>query len=113
MFWDIYCDLCAKKGLSPNAVAKQLSIASGSVTNWKNGSTPQNATMKKIADYFGTSVSYLSGLTDNPDPLTYIFPVEKDPPLLTKLNEIMQDMTKEELEELDRYVDYLVNRKKN
>lgn len=61
MFWDIYTALCAKQGESPNAVAKSLSIASGTVTNWKNGAVPQNATLKKIADYFGVSVDYLLG----------------------------------------------------
>ena len=61
MFWNNYVTLCAKQGVSPNAVAKSLSIASGTVTNWKNGAVPQNATLKKIADYFNVTVDYLIG----------------------------------------------------
>ena len=61
MFWEIYSNLCKKYGLSPNAVAKQLSITSGTVTGWKQGRAPQNANLKAIADYFGVSVSYLLG----------------------------------------------------
>lgn len=61
MFWEIYVDLCSKKGESPNKVAKNLSIASGTVTEWKKGRVPQNATLKKIADYFNVSVDYLLG----------------------------------------------------
>ena len=58
MFWNTYTTLCAKQGASPNAVAKSLSIASGTVTKWKNGAMPQNATLKKLADYFGVPVNY-------------------------------------------------------
>ena len=64
MFWNQYTLLCSRKGLAPNAVAKELGIASGSVTNWKNGKTPLNSTLKKIADYFGVTVDYL--LSDAP-----------------------------------------------
>ncbi len=64
MFWNHFTQLCAAKGLSPNGVAKELSISSGSVTKWKTGTIPQNGTLKKIADYFGVSVSYLKGETE-------------------------------------------------
>ena len=66
MFWEKYVMLCANKGISPNAVAKELSISSGSVTNWKNGAIPQNLALKKIAEYFNVTVDYLLGKTDNP-----------------------------------------------
>ena len=68
MFWTIFEKLCALKGLSPNAVAKELHIASGTVSEWKKGRTPQNATLKKIADYFAVSVEYLKGETDEKEP---------------------------------------------
>lgn len=68
MFWDRYSDLCAKKGESPNAVAKNLKIASGTVTEWKNGREPRNSTALKIASYFGVSVDYINGKSDDPSP---------------------------------------------
>lgn len=61
MFWEKFLFLCSEHGISPNAAAKSLSIASGTVTKWKNGATPQNATTKKIADFFGVTVGYLLG----------------------------------------------------
>lgn len=64
MFFDIYQDLCRKKGLSVNAVAKALSISSGAVSEWKKGRTPHNSTLKKIADYFGVSVDFLLDRTN-------------------------------------------------
>lgn len=49
--------LCEKIGKSPNAVAKELSISSGSVTAWKNGRTPKMETISKIAEYFNVDES--------------------------------------------------------
>lgn len=68
MFLDRYNDLCTKKGESANAVAKKLGIASGTVSEWKNGRAPRNSTAVKIADYFDVPVDYLLGKTDDPAP---------------------------------------------
>lgn len=38
-----------------------MKIPSGSITAWKNGTLPRNATISKIAEYFNVSVSYLLG----------------------------------------------------
>lgn len=66
MFWSVFVGLCAKREVSPNAVAKALGLSSGSVTLWKNGAVPRSTTIKKIADYFGVSPeSFLAG-TDDP-----------------------------------------------
>ena len=59
MFWDTFSDLCLSVGFSPNAVAKELKIPSGSVTAWKNGAVPRAKTLKKIADYFGVSTEFI------------------------------------------------------
>lgn len=75
MFWKNFIKLCAEKGVSPNAVARELSISSGAVTKWKNGATPQNAKLRLIADYFGVSTSeLLTGEKDSiPRPSTPTF----------------------------------------
>lgn len=61
MFFEIFLKLCQDNGKSPSAIAKDLKIASGTVTEWKKGRIPQNATLSKLADYFGVSVDYLLG----------------------------------------------------
>ena len=58
-FFEIYSNLCAKIGKSPNKVAEELSISSGSITEWKKGRIPRNSTLLKIAKYFNVSVDYL------------------------------------------------------
>ena len=68
MFWEIFSKLCSQRGKSPNAVAKELKISSGSVTNWKNGTIPNNSALIKLANYFNVSVDYLLGKEDTPLP---------------------------------------------
>lgn len=74
MFWSVFVDLCAKRGVSPNAVAKELTLSSGSVTSWKGGAIPRPTTIKRIADYFGVSPDLFLEKTDDlgikkaPDP---------------------------------------------
>lgn len=53
MFWENFKKLCSTVGKSPNAVAKEIGISSGSVTEWKTGRLPRRTTLEKIADYFG------------------------------------------------------------
>ena len=76
MFWEIFSKLCSQRGKSPNAVAKELKISSGSVTNWKNGTIPNNSALLKLANYFGVSVDYLLGKEDTIPSDTTGFAVE-------------------------------------
>ena len=59
MFWNNFIDLCVNNSTTPNAVAKELSIASGAVTKWKNGAVPHQTTLLKIANYFDVTVEEL------------------------------------------------------
>ena len=64
MFWENFLKLCEKENTSPNALAKKLSISSGTITNWKNGREPQPMSLKKIADYFNVTPQDI--LSDTP-----------------------------------------------
>ncbi|MCM1508260.1 MAG: helix-turn-helix domain-containing protein [Ruminococcus flavefaciens] len=64
MFWDNFYYACLQKGTKPNPLAKELQIASGSMTSWKNGKLPNGETLLKIANYLDVSVDYLLGRTD-------------------------------------------------
>lgn len=59
MFWDNFVHYCTKAGTSPNAVAKELGLSSGSVTAWKNGTTPRSSAVIKIANYFQIEIEDL------------------------------------------------------
>lgn len=79
MFWDTLIDLCSRGKTSPNAVAAELKLSSGSVTAWKNGATPRATTIKKIADYFSVSPAIFYGESNNPHD-----GIKKDPGQMTE-----------------------------
>lgn len=67
MFFDIFCDLCAKKGISPNKAAGEIGLSNSITTKWKKtGATPGGDTLHKIAAYFGVSTDYLLGKEKTP-----------------------------------------------
>lgn len=62
MFYDIYCDLCRKHGLTPSGAATKIGFNRASVTMWKNtGKAPKQDLLVRIAEYFGVSADYLLG----------------------------------------------------
>ena len=84
MFWNVLIELCNEKGISPNFVAKELGITSGTVTSWKKGSVPRDTTLRKVADYFGVSTDYLLGTEHD---FLQTFAKEKDPPKISESEE--------------------------
>lgn len=62
MFWERFYDLCRKRGKFPNTVATELGFSRSTASVWKKRSTPpKREALEKIADYFGVTVSYLLG----------------------------------------------------
>ena len=68
-FFERFSELCKAHGTTVNAVARIIGASSGSVTAWKRGAAPRNATLTKIADHFGVSTDYLLGLEEASDVL--------------------------------------------
>lgn len=60
-FYDNFLRLCNKVGKSPSKVLLEMGGTKSAVTRWKNGGMPTDATIQKIADYFGVQVSDLMG----------------------------------------------------
>ena len=61
MFYDNFVKACNSRNKAPSAVAIDIGISKATVTGWKNGSTPNDATLQKLADYFGISPEDLTG----------------------------------------------------
>ncbi len=110
MFWKRFVALCNDKGISPNGVCSELGLSNATATKWKNGSAPRATTVRKIADYFGVSASYLLGVADDPDPIALVDPSKKEPPMLEWLTKL-DDMTPDELAEVERFVDFVLSKK--
>lgn len=57
--------LADKKGVSVSRVATDLGFSENLFYQWKKAS-PKSDRLEKVADYFGVSLDYLMGRTDNP-----------------------------------------------
>lgn len=112
VFFERYAALCKERGETPNSVAKIIGASSGSVTAWKNGTAPRNATLAKIADYFGVSTDYLLGkekmpLVNEDKELTEYLQILKTRPECRMLFQLSKDATKEDVEAVVRIIEAL------
>lgn len=63
MFYDNFLKACNLKGKTPSAALTEMNIGKSAHTRWKRGEMPTDATLQKLADYFGISKSDLTGET--------------------------------------------------
>ena len=62
MFYDLFSNLCIKKGVSPSKACIDMGLSRSLAAKWKNTkATPSADVIAKIADYFGVSAGYLLG----------------------------------------------------
>ena len=113
MFWERLVQLCNEKNTKPNPVAASLKISSGAVTKWKNGTVPNAETVSKLADYFGVSVDYLLGKTDDrgqeekkPSFISdETWAKMKNDPSALKLLEVILNMSREQRSKLEEFLE--------
>jgi transcriptional regulator with XRE-family HTH domain len=60
VFYTKYLELCAREGLSPSAAAIEIGLKKPTVTNWKKGGNPTDATRRKVAEFFGVPLSFFN-----------------------------------------------------
>lgn len=65
IFYKNYISLCAKANKAPSAVAEDVGLSRTSPNGWKKGKVPRDATLEKIADYFGVTVEALTEKQNN------------------------------------------------
>lgn len=130
MFYENFKRLCSERGTTPTAVAKAMGISTSMTANWKKGGVPRADTLQKVADYFGVSVSYLLGVVDDPSVVLSTQAIsnltssvqqvvdeldKKKKPVLglnPKLSSLIDSMSEDELEDLERYAEFILSRKK-
>lgn len=68
MFAKIFVEMLGKKNISAYRLSQETGITQGMISYWKNGERmPSAENLVTLADYFGCSVDYLLGRTDNPE----------------------------------------------
>lgn len=79
-FYNKYLMLCNSVGKTPSAVALEIGFSKSTVSRWKAGQSANDATLQKVADYFGCS---LDDLTADPG--------QKETPTLEEKSELNKD----------------------
>lgn len=59
-FYNNYVEQCNKVDKSPSAAAEEMGFQRSVITRWKNGAVPRQATLQKIASYFGCTLYELT-----------------------------------------------------
>lgn len=103
-FYNIYKSLCVEIGKSATGVALELGVHKSTVTNWKNGGTPRQEILNKLANYFCVSTDYLLGNTNIKNP-----PSQQGPEEIAKVALFGGDseVTEEMWQEVKDYVEYI------
>ena len=70
MFYDRFIQLCSQRGVSPSRAAIDAGISKSLVTKWKSNACkePSPDVLRKLANYFGVTVSDLLDEEKAPTP---------------------------------------------
>lgn len=105
--YEIFANLLKERGMTPYMVSKATGIAQSTLSGWKaTNRLPQRRTLKKIADYFGVSVEYLMGESDERSPETKKEPAVRADSELVKIDRLLNEPGHREWV---RYGKYLTN----
>jgi transcriptional regulator with XRE-family HTH domain len=130
MFKEKFIRLCNERGEHPTVVCQKIGVTSSAFSKWTDESVPRRATLQRIADYFQVSTTYLLGLTDEPSVVLsdqvianlsanvqrVVDELDKQKkPVLglnPKLSSLLDQMNADELEDLEKYAEFILSRKK-
>jgi len=91
-------------------VALELGFQKAAVTRWKKGGNPTDATVQKIANYFGVSTDFLLGSEKTPTPEGEREISDDD--LMFALWGDAEDIDADDLDDVKRYAAFVRERKK-
>lgn len=113
IFYERFVQLCAEQGVSPSGAAKAMGLSNSIPNSWKKGKIPYDATIKKVASYFGVSSEYLKG-TDEPEEKEEIPAAPEsrgDNESYKAILAFIATSTEEERQELINYVQFIKSKR--
>lgn len=121
MFSEILKELRKEKNLTQTQLAKELNVSLGAIGNWETGNrTPDVNTLSFIANYFGVTVDYLVGKTEqkmplvnNDEELTEYLYYLKTRPELRMLFKVSSKASKADVEQAVRIIEAIRNDEKD
>lgn len=112
-------DLRKKSGLSQKEFADLFNVHQTAVSQWETGkTTPDKETLIKIANYFGVSIDYLLGnteqkekpLVNEDEELTEYLDELKNRPEMKMLFSLAKGATKEDVEKAVKIIETLLEK---
>ncbi len=67
-YYDNFLRLCARDKITPAQVQRDLGLSKAAANKWKSGSIPHDATLMRVAEYFGVTTDELLGIENAPTP---------------------------------------------
>lgn len=102
-FYEKYLMLCDKNKKTPSGAALEMGLSKTTVNRWKNGGGITDATILKVATFFGVSKEELKGEPEQK---------EKPAPGGSELSAVLDQLTAEELAEVLEYAKFKVASRK-
>lgn len=65
-YYDNFLKLCAREKTTPAQVQRDLGLSKAAANRWKSGSIPHDATLVRVAEYFGVTTDELLGIEKTP-----------------------------------------------
>ena len=128
MAYERIFELIEEKGLTAYRVSKDTGISQASLADWRKGrSNPKIDKLQKLSEYFGVSISYLTGEVDEridtqAPPKQQGYYVDKETaefaeylrtrPNARLLFSAAKDISKEDMEKAVEYIEFLKSKNK-
>lgn len=108
-FYEKYLMLCDKNKKTPSGAALEMGLSKTTVNRWKNGGGITDATILKVASYFGIPKEELKGEEKKEKPTP-----SEESGLDVAFNAVLDQLTEQELADVLQYAKFKVaSRKEN
>lgn len=108
-FYEKYLMLCDKNKKTPSGAALEMGLSKTTVNRWKNGGGITDATILKVASYFGIPKEELTGEEQKEKPTP-----SEGSGLDAAFNAVLDQLTEQELADVLQYAKFKVaSRKEN
>lgn len=106
-FYEKYLMLCDKNKKTPSGAALEMGLSKTTVNRWKNGGGITDATILKVATFFGVPKEALKGDTEQKEK-----PAPGGSELDAAFSAVLDQLTAEELAEVLEYAKFKVSSRK-
>ena len=116
-FAQVLNELMNSRGVTNYALAKYLKCSQSTIKNWLTNTTrPNHDKLKQVAEYFGVSVDYILGTTDEkekPSGNTTEGPITPKDQIINEIVKNLKSSSLDEVKRFDRMLDaFLADRRK-